>query len=72
MSAYVDDEFAGMVNADKVVEKVKQLIRDKPHLGKQLSSPPPTNRPIEGLRSGAAPPAEPRPQIGLVRYAEAD
>jgi hypothetical protein len=54
MSAFYDDEF-GQITADKVVAVAKELAAAKPHLAKPPSAPPPTDRPIEGLRPGAAP-----------------
>jgi hypothetical protein len=60
MSKYFDDEFTSMVNADKVSEQAKALIAGKPHLGKPATpTPPPTDRPIEGLRGGASPQDKP-------------
>jgi hypothetical protein len=53
MTAYFDEQFAGMVSADRVTEQAKALIAQRPHLGKPPSGPPPTGRPLEGLRSGA-------------------
>src|SRR6478672_869369 len=63
MTAYVDEQFASMVDADRVTEQAKELIRQRPHLGKLPTvTAPPTDRPIEGLRSGAMPAAEkPKP-----------
>lgn len=58
MTVYFDAEFAGMVNADNVVEQAKELIRQRPHLGKPQTAPPPTDRPIESLRPGASPAGE--------------
>lgn len=58
MQAYYDDEFKTIVG-DKVVETAKALAAEKPHLARPQNAPPPTNRPIEGLRSGAAPEDKP-------------
>jgi hypothetical protein len=60
MSAYIDEQFAGLVNADRVTEQAKALIAQRPHLAKPSAGPPPTDRPIEGLRSGTRP-EEPPP-----------
>lgn len=62
MTAYFDAEFTGMVSADRVTEQAKALIAQRPHLGKpQSSGKPPSDRPIEGLRPGAAPADKPKP-----------
>lgn len=50
--AFVDEQFQDVVS-DKVVEVAKDLIRRKPHLAKPAAGPPPTDRPLESLRSGA-------------------
>ena len=42
---------------DRVREAVQALAQSKPHLAK-AATPPPTDRPVEGLRAGASP--EPR------------
>lgn len=61
-AAFLDDEYS-LVDPEKVAEAAKTLLADKPHLGTNYNPtpPPPTNRPIEGLRPGAAPLAEPQP-----------
>ena len=66
MSNYFDEEFTGIVSADRVVEQAKELIRQRPHLGKppQVAPPPPTDRPIEGLKPGATPDTKPSAPVG--------
>ena len=59
MRAFYDDEF-GQITADKVVATAKELAAAKPHLARPAKSPPPTDRPIEGLRTGAAPEVKPK------------
>jgi hypothetical protein len=56
---FYDEEF-GEVTRDRVVEAAKALAADKPHLGRPPAGPPPTDRPLEGLRGGARP-EEPTP-----------
>jgi hypothetical protein len=58
MTTFVDDEFKSIV-ADRVVETAKALAAEKPHLAKPPTAPPPSNRPIESLRSGARPEEKP-------------
>ena len=60
VAAYYDDEFQSIV-ADRVVETAKALASEKPHLAKPNTAPPPSSRPIEGLRSGAMPETKPAP-----------
>src|SRR5262245_28165283 len=63
LASYYDDEFK-TITADKVVEAAKALAAQKPHLGKPpaVAPRPPTDRPIESLRSGAMPDADkPKP-----------
>lgn len=51
----VTDEF-GQVDPAKVAEAAKSLTAVKPHLGKDYNpapAKPPTDRPIEGLRTGS-------------------
>lgn len=55
MAAYLDDEY-GTVDPDKVAEAAQSLVTEKPHYAAdKQAAPPPTNRPIEGLRGGATP-----------------
>lgn len=59
LAAFTDEEFRS-ITADRVVETAKALIAEKPHLAKPVTpTAPPTDRPIEGLRSGARPEATP-------------
>jgi len=61
LSAYCDEEFHE-ITRDRVVETAKALAAEKPHLARpQQISPPPTSRPIEGLKSGAMPDEKPAP-----------
>ena len=50
------DEFHEVV-PDRVAEAAKAILDAKPYLGRPVG-PPPTDRPIEGLRSGALPPED--------------
>ena len=52
--AFIDAEFH-KVSGDNVVEAAKALAASKPHLAKPPAGPPPSDRPIEGLRPGATP-----------------
>jgi len=54
------DEY-GAVDPSKVAEAAKGLTAEKPHLAKPQSAPPPSDRPVEGLRAGATPAREPTP-----------
>jgi hypothetical protein len=54
VQAFYDEEYKQIVS-DKVVETAKSIIAAKPHLARPQSAPPPSERPIEGLRPGAAP-----------------
>jgi hypothetical protein len=40
----------GELDAGKVAEAAQSLIADRPHLARPTIAPPPTNRPVEGLR----------------------
>ncbi len=53
------DEFADVV-PDKVTEAVQALLEAKPYLGRP-AGPPPTDRPLEGLRPGARAPEDKTP-----------
>jgi hypothetical protein len=57
MGAFLD-EF-GAVDQAKVTEAAQQLVAERPHLARPPQAPPPTDRPIEGLRRGASPDATP-------------
>ncbi len=57
MAAFLD-EF-GAVDQVKVAEAAQQLVAEKPHLARPPKSPPPTDRPLEGLRGGASPAVTP-------------
>lgn len=59
MKAFYDDQYQDIV-ADKVIAAAKELAAAKPHLARPVSAPPPTDRPIEGLRGGAAPEVKPK------------
>ena len=52
--SFYDDRF-GEISTDGVIAAAEQLAQSKPHLAKPTNSPPPTDRPIEGLRGGASP-----------------
>lgn len=76
---FTDDE-TGDLDPGKVGDAAQALISDKPHLARPQSAPPPSDRPVEGLRSGAMPTAEPtpkpswqsviRPRVGRIGVAE--
>jgi hypothetical protein len=55
---FLDEQFADVVD-DKVVEATRALLDAKPYLGRPVG-PPPTDRPVEGLRSGARPADKPK------------
>ena len=55
--SFYDEQF-GEISTDGVVAAAKKLASEKPHLARPPSAPPPSDRPIEGLRGGASP--EPR------------
>ena len=59
IQAFYDDEFH-QITRDRVVETAKALVAEKPHLARPNTAPPPSDRPIEGLRPGAR--AEEKPQ----------
>jgi hypothetical protein len=52
--AAFNDEFGSIVGTN-VVEVAKRLAAERPHLARPNTAPPPTARPIEGLRPGASP-----------------
>ena len=54
MAALLDDEYQS-VDPAKVTAAAQQLVTEKPHLARPQNAPPPTDRPIEGLRRGASP-----------------
>ncbi|OBB43090.1 hypothetical protein A5752_05775 [Mycobacterium sp. 852002-51961_SCH5331710] len=56
------DAETGELDPALVAEAARSLIADKPHLARPQSTPPPSDRPVEGLRSGAAPTADPTPK----------
>jgi hypothetical protein len=56
---FVDQQF-GEVIPDAVRDAARLLIESKPHLARR-ATPPPSDRPVEGLRSGAAPETKPKP-----------
>jgi hypothetical protein len=60
VQSYYDAEYKQIVG-DRVRAAAEAIIAAKPHLAKPQSAPPPTQRPLEGLRSGAAPEARPKP-----------
>ena len=68
VQAYVDEQFEGII-ADKVIESAKQLLRDRPYLGRPPTGPPPTA--LEGLRGGASPEENRKRRPGTRRYAAA-
>jgi hypothetical protein len=49
---FYDHQF-GEIVPDRVAEAAKAIAAQKPHLAKPSTAPPPTDRPIEGLRPGA-------------------
>lgn len=55
IASLLDD--AGQLDSEKVDAAVDTLLSEKPHFAKQPErpTPPPSDRPIEGLKSGAAP-----------------
>ncbi len=56
-----NDEF-GQIVGDRVVETAKRFAAQRPHLAKPNTAAPPSDRPLEGLRSGAMPSEEkPKP-----------
>src|SRR5262249_50664493 len=58
--AEFNDEF-GRIVADNVVAAAKRVIAERPHLAKpQAVEKPPTDRPLESLRGGAAPESKPK------------
>lgn len=59
MAAFYDENFE-QITADKVVAAAKELVTAKPHLARPNDAPPPTDRPLEGLRGGAVPEAKPK------------
>ena len=52
IQAYYDGEFQQIVG-DKVREAAQAIIARSPHLARPNTAPPPSDRPIEGLRPGA-------------------
>jgi hypothetical protein len=56
---FLDEQFQDVVG-DRVTEAARALLEQKPHLGRPVGAPP-TERPIEGLRSGAAPELKEKP-----------
>jgi hypothetical protein len=53
--AFLDEEY-GTVDAAKVAEAAQSLTEQKPHYAADKRvAPPPSDRPIEGLRGGATP-----------------
>lgn len=52
----------GEVDPEAIAEAAHALTAEKPHLAKPQSAPPPSDRPVEGLRPGASPAAEPTPK----------
>ena len=54
-AAFLDEEY-GTVDPAKVAEAAQSLITEKPHYAADFRvPPPPSDRPIEGLRAGASP-----------------
>jgi len=56
---FVDSQFHEVIG-DRVREAAEAIIASKPHLAKPNTSAPPSDRPLEGLRSGAAPEGKPK------------
>lgn len=56
------DPETGEFDPNLVAEAARGLIADKPHLARPQSGPPPSNRPVEGLRGGATPATDPAPK----------
>ena len=52
--SFYDAEF-GEISSDHVIAAAKALAAEKPHLARPNTAPPPTDRPLEGLRGGASP-----------------
>lgn len=53
LASYLTED--GTIDPDKVTEAAQAITSDKPHLTAPRKAPPPTDRPIEGLRVGASP-----------------
>jgi hypothetical protein len=51
---WFDTEF-GEIVPDAVRDAARALAESKPHLARPNTAPPPTDRPLEGLRGGASP-----------------
>jgi hypothetical protein len=55
---FVDEQFAEVI-PDAVRDAAAAIVEARPHLGRPATAPPPTDRPVEGLRSGALPETKP-------------
>lgn len=55
-----NNEF-GEIVGERVVEAAKRLASERPHLARPNTSPPPSDRPLEGLKPGASPEPEKKP-----------
>ena len=60
VQAFYDESFA-MIVPDKVREATAAIVAARPHLAKPRAERPPSDRPLEGLRSGARAPEETKP-----------
>jgi hypothetical protein len=58
-SEFIDAEFRDVL-PDKVAEAAAALLEAKPYLGRPVGAPP-SDRPLEALRSGARPADKPKP-----------
>ena len=56
------DPETGELDLGLVVEAAKSLTADKPHLARPSTAPPPSDRPVEGLRAGATPTGQSNPK----------
>lgn len=70
VQAYVDEQFEGII-ADKVIESAKQLLRDRPYLGRPPTGPPPTQRPSKACGVAPRPRKNRKRRPGTRRYAAA-
>jgi hypothetical protein len=55
---FYDEQFGDIIG-DRVAEAARAIAASKPHLARPPQGPPPTDRPLEGLRGGASPEDKP-------------
>jgi hypothetical protein len=66
ISEFIDDD--GNINTEAVITAAKSIIEDRPHFGRDKTPiAPPSQRPVEALRSGAVP----EPQVEPSTWASA-